>query len=118
MDKKREGATRRRRIRAVLVTALSLGVLAIAGWRVKELKPAAPSVDLAAQWPGVVKRGNMLVEVRGLGTLVPEDILWIQAQFDTQVSRISTQSGDEVAPDSVLLVLTNPQMEADANDFE
>jgi HlyD family secretion protein len=60
----------------------------------------------------------MVRDVHGLGTLVPEDILWIQAEFDSQVGKILSQSGDEVNPDSVLLVLSNPQMEADANDYE
>lgn len=69
-------------------------------------------------WIDTVKRGPMVRDVRGIGTLVPEDILWIQAEFDSQVSRILAQSGDEVSPDTVLLVLANPQMEADANDFE
>jgi HlyD family secretion protein len=60
----------------------------------------------------------MVRDVRGLGTLVPEDILWFQAAFDSQVSKILTQSGDDVKPDTTLLVLTNPQMEADAIDYE
>jgi HlyD family secretion protein len=118
MDVKREGAKRRRRIKAILFSIVVLTSMSFAGWRISLLKPAAPAVELATVWPDTVKRGNMLLEVRGLGTLVPEDILWIQAQFDSQVSRILTQSGDEVKPDTVLLVLTNPQMEADANDFE
>jgi HlyD family secretion protein len=60
----------------------------------------------------------MVREVRGLGTLVPEDILWFQAAFDSQVTRIQTRSGDDVKPNTVLLVLSNPQMEADAVDYE
>jgi HlyD family secretion protein len=118
MDVKREGVARRKRIKGILVSLVLLGTLALAGWRISLLKPAAPSVEASSIWPDTVKRGTMLLEVRGLGTLVPEDILWIQAQFDSQVSKVSTQSGDEVKPDSVLLVLSNPQMEADANDYE
>jgi HlyD family secretion protein len=118
MDVKREGVARRRRIRAALLSVLMLTGIAFGGWRVSKLKPAAPTVELATVWPDTVKRGNMLLEVHGLGTLVPEDILWIQAQFDSQVSRILTQSGDEVKPETVLLALTNPQMEADANEYE
>jgi HlyD family secretion protein len=118
MDVKREGVARRRRIRAALLSVLMLTGIAFGGWRVSKLKPAAPTVELATVWPDTVKRGNMLLEVHGLGTLVPEDILWIQAQFDSQVSRILRQSGDEVKPETVLLALTNPQMEADANEYE
>ena len=54
----------------------------------------------------------MLIDGRGLGTLVPEDIVWIPAQFDSQVAKIMAQSGDDVKPNSVLMVLTNPDMEA------
>src|SRR5947209_18647881 len=60
----------------------------------------------------------MLREVRGLGTLAPEDILWIPPAFDSQVSKILAQSGDDVKPDTTLLVLTNPDMELAANDLE
>ena len=65
---------------------------------------------MSTLWPDTVKRGPMVRDVRGLGTLVPEDILWIQAASDAQVSQIRAQSGDEVKPESVLIVLTNPQM--------
>ncbi len=93
-------------------------VVYLAGWRINQLKPAAPAVDRSTILIDTVKRGLMVRDVHGIGTLVPEDILWIQAEFDSQVSKILSQSGDEVNPDSVLLVLSNPQMEADANDFE
>jgi HlyD family secretion protein len=92
--------------------------VALAGWRLNELKPAAPAVEMSTLWPDTVKRGPMVRDVRGLGTLVPEDILWIQAASDAQVSQIRAQSGDEVKPESVLIVLTNPQMLADATDYE
>src|SRR5262245_41023352 len=118
MDVKREGVLRRKRIKAALFGILAAAGLALGGWRISQLKPAAPVVEMATIWPDTVKRGNMMLEVHGLGTLVPEDLLWIQAQFDSQISQIRSQSGDEVTPDTVLLVLTNPQMEADANDFE
>ena len=75
-------------------------------------------MEAATVWPDTVKRGPLVREVRGLGTLVPEDIQWIQAAFDSQVSRIMARSGDDVKPNTVLLVLSNPQMEADAVDYE
>ncbi len=118
MDVKREGVARNKLIRRVIWLMLAATVLAVGGWRINQLKPAAPAVERSTVWVDAVKRGPMVRDVRGIGTLVPEDILWIQAAFDSQVSKILSQSGDEVNPDSVLLVLTNPQMEADANDFE
>ena len=60
----------------------------------------------------------MLRDVKGTGTLVPEDPLWIPAANEGQVSKIMVQSGDRVKPDTVLLVLTNPDMELAANDLE
>jgi HlyD family secretion protein len=118
MDVKRTGVARNKLIRRVIWLILAATVLAVGGWRINQLKPAAPAVERSTQLIDSVKRGSLVIDVRGIGTLVPEDILWIQAAFDSQVSKILSQSGDEVNPDSVLLVLTNPQMEADANDFE
>ena len=118
MDVKREGVAKKKMIRRVLYLVLLVAVVAVAGWRVSLLKPAVPVVEAATIWPDTVKRGPMVREVRGLGTLVPEDILWFQAAFDSQVSRILARSGDDVKPNTVMLVLTNPQMEADAVDYE
>src|SRR5580658_8761073 len=118
MDIKREGVAKSKMIRRIVYLTLAAAVIALGGWRINQLKPAAPGVERATVLIDTVKRGQMVRDVHGLGTLVPEDILWIQAEFDSQVGKIMSQSGDEVNPDSVLLVLTNPQMEADANDFE
>jgi HlyD family secretion protein len=118
MDIQRTGIAKKKTIRRVVWLALLCAIAAVAGWRINQLKPAAPGVDGATLWPGTVQRGLMVRDVRGTGTLVPEDILWIQAAFDSQVSSIRAQSGDEVKPDTVLLVLSNPQMEADAVDYE
>ena len=118
MDVKREGVAKRKTIRRVIYLVLLLAAVALAGWRVSLVKPAVPVVEASTIWPDTVKRGPMVREVRGLGTLVPEDILWFQAAFDSQVTRIQTRSGDDVKPNTVLLVLSNPQMEADAVDFE
>jgi len=118
MDIQRQGVARKKLIRRAVYLSLTFAAVALAGWRVNELKPAAPAVEMSTLWPDTVKRGPMVRDVRGLGTLVPEDILWIQAASDAQVNQIRAQSGDEVKPESVLIVLTNPQMEADATDYE
>jgi len=118
MDIQRTGIAKKKTIRRVIWLALVCAIAAVAAWKIDRLKPAAPGVDGATLWPGTVQRGLMVRDVRGTGTLVPEDILWIQAAFDSQVSSIRAQSGDEVKPDTVLLVLSNPQMEADAVDYE
>ena len=82
------------------------------------LRPAAPTVDAATLWPDTVKRGPMLREVRGLGTLVPEDIRWIPAQTDSKVDRIVLRPGAIVKPNSVILELSDPQLQRDLLDAQ
>jgi HlyD family secretion protein len=118
MDIQRKGVAKSKMIRRVIWLTLTVAALGVAGWRINQLKPASPTVERATILIDTVKRGPMTIDVHGLGTLVPEDILWIQAEFDSQVSKIMTQSGDDVTPEAILLVLSNPQMEADANDYE
>jgi HlyD family secretion protein len=118
MDVKREGVAKRKWIRRILVAAVAVAAIGAATWRVSLLKTAVPVVEASTIWPDVVKRGPLVRDVRGTGTLVPEDIQWIQAAFDAQVSRITARSGDDVGPESVLLVLSNPQMEADVVDYQ
>jgi HlyD family secretion protein len=118
MDVKREGVAKKKRIKIAVYSVVALGLLGFGFWRVSLLKPAAPSVERATVWVDTVKRGPMVRQVRGLGTLVPEDILWIPAAFDSQVSKLFLKSGSQVHPDTVLVILTNPDMELAANDLE
>jgi HlyD family secretion protein len=118
MDVKREGVTRKKRIKIAIYTILALGLASVGYWRISLLKPASPSVERATVWVDSVKRGPMVRQVRGLGTLVPEDILWVPAAFDSQVSKLFVKSGGPVSTDTVLMVLTNPDMELAANDLE
>ena len=82
------------------------------------LKPAAPTVDRNLVWIDTVKRGPMVRQVRGLGTLVPEEIRWIAARTQGRVDRIVLRPGAVVTPDSVILVLSNPSVEQAAVDAE
>jgi HlyD family secretion protein len=82
------------------------------------LKPAARSVERTSVWIDAVKRGPMLREVRGLGTLVPEEIRWIPAQTQGRVERLVTLPGSEVKPNTVVLELSNPEVELQALDAE
>jgi HlyD family secretion protein len=118
MDIKREGVAKRRRIRWSIYAVLLLGLLSLGSWRLYKLQPAAPSVERATVWVDSVKRGPMLIDVKGIGTLVPEDIIWIPANSDGQISKVPVNSGDKVKPDTVLMVLTNPDMELAANDLD
>ena len=93
----------------VAVVVLTVGVLGVA-----RLKPAAPTVDRSTIWPDTVKRGPMIRQVRGsTGSLVPREdsIELIPAQTDATVVRIRVLPGTEVTPDTILMDLTDPQLE-------
>jgi HlyD family secretion protein len=88
-------------------------VLAAAAVGVYRLKPAAPEVDASTIYPDVVKRGPMVVQVRGLGTLVPREdsIELIPAQTDATVVRIRVLPGTKVTPDTILMDLADPELQ-------
>src|SRR5262245_21965329 len=80
------------------------------------LKPAAPGVDRAGVWVEAVKRGPMLRQVRGSGTLVPEEVKWIPAATDGRVEQIFIQPGTPVKRDTIVLQLSNPQLDLELRD--
>jgi HlyD family secretion protein len=118
MDVKREGVAKKKMIKRVIILTLTVAAVAAISWQLSKLKPAAPTVERATVWIDSVKRGPMVRDVRGLGTLVPEDIIQIPALFDSQVAKIEARSGDDVKPNAVLLVLSNPDMEQQAEDLQ
>ena len=118
MDIPRKSAARRRRIRRALYGAAALASVLLATVGLSRLKPAAPSLERATVWTDTVKRGPMLRQVRGLGTLVPMEIRWIPAANEGRVERILVLPGSPVQPDTVLLELSNPELELAAVDAE
>jgi HlyD family secretion protein len=86
-------------------------VLLSATWGLSQLKPAAPSVDRGTLFLDKVKKGEMLLQVRGLGTLVPEEVRWIPALTAGRVERIVALPGTVVKPETVILELSNPDLE-------
>src|SRR5512133_1453457 len=108
MDIPRASAAQQRRRRRILYAAggLILVVLVTAG--LSRLKPAAPGVERSTVWIDAVKRGPMLRQVRGLGTLVPEEIRWIPAATEGRVDRILVLPGAALKPDTALLELSYP----------
>jgi HlyD family secretion protein len=118
MDVKREGVAKKKMIRRIIILTLTVAAVGAISWQLSKLKPAAPTVERATVWIDSVKRGPMVRDVRGLGTLVPEDIIQIPALFDGQVAKIEARSGDDVKPNAVLLVLSNPDMEQQAEDLQ
>jgi len=102
---------RKKKIRRAIYGAIALVIVAGITVGVSRLKPAAPSVDRATVWVDTVKRGQMLREVRGSGTLVPEDIRWISATTAGRVERIVLRAGAVVEPNTVILELSSPDVE-------
>src|SRR5258707_13560082 len=103
--------------RIVIAVILLLGVAA-AAYALTRLRPAAPSVDGASLFSDAVKRGDLLRAVHGVGSLVPEDIQWIPALNTARVSKIVLHPGATVKTDSIILELTNPELERDTLDAE
>src|SRR5271169_2329148 len=111
MDIQRPSNAREKKIRRIIIGALAIILVGGATYGFSRLRPAAPSVDKATIWTDEVKRGPMLREVRGIGTLIPEDIRWIPAQTDSRIDRIVIRPGAIVQPGSVILELTNPELQ-------
>ncbi|MGA8581148.1 MAG: RND transporter, partial [Bryobacteraceae bacterium] len=111
MDIQRKNVGRKKAIRWTIIGVVVLAVVGGAGYGVTRLKPAAPGVDMSALWPDTVKRGPMVREVRGLGTLVPEDTMLITANTDARIERILSKPGTPVKADSWVMVMTSPELE-------
>jgi HlyD family secretion protein len=107
-----------KRMRRIAYGAASLVAVLLITLGLSRLKPAAPSVDRSTLVIDTVKRGGMLRQVRGLGTLVPEDFRWIPAATDGRVERIVVLPGSIVTADTVILELSNPELEMQALDAE
>src|SRR5437773_954069 len=94
----------------IAASAVTLGL--------SRMRPAAPSVDRATIWIDTVKRGEMLRQVRGLGTLVPEEVRWIPASNDGIIEDRKARAGDTVTANSIILVMSNPDVRQRALDDE
>lgn len=101
---------RQKKIRRGIYAGVGLLVIVLITVGVSRLKPAAPGVDRATVWIDTVKRGDMTRQVRGSGTLIPEDIRWIAATTQGRVERIVLRPGAIVKPDTVILELSNPDL--------
>ena len=108
---------RKRRRQIIMVAVIVVAVVAVSAF-VYRLKPAAPSVERGTVWTDTVKRGSMLRQVRGIGTLVPsqESVLQIPAETEATVVRIRVLPGTVVKPDTIILDMSNSQVEQAAVD--
>jgi HlyD family secretion protein len=119
MDIKRPPKSKiKKRIRTAIL--IIVGVIGIGGitYALAKLKPAAPTLDKSTAVIDTVKRSEMLREVHGVGTLVPQLTRWVPAPADGRVERIMVEVGVEVSPDTVIVELTNPQVEQAAVDAD
>jgi len=125
MDVIRKDAAKKRLIKRIIIGLVILAALAPVGYFVGipfvfkgRLKPAAPGVELSTLWPDTVRRGPMIRDVRGLGTLVPEDTLLIPAQTDGRIEKIIIKPGTPVHADSVILIMSNQELQTALLDAE
>jgi len=110
-------AVKKRKRRVVTISALAIG-LVLATIVLSRIKSGVPVVDRTTVWIDTVKRGSMVREVRGLGTLVPEQIRWLAANVDARVDKIILRPGAQVEPDTIILELNSPELEQAANEAQ
>jgi HlyD family secretion protein len=118
MDIARPSNVKKKRIRNAIYAGVGLLAVVLVSVGLSRLKPAAPTVERAVVWPDTVKRGPMVRQVRGLGTLTPEDIRWIPATTQGRVEKIVLRPGTSVKAGDVILELTNPQLEQQLQDAD
>lgn len=116
MDVARPSRKKEIRRRRILWITLGVAALALVTWFLATLEPAAREVDDASVWKGTVHRGEFLRSVRGPGTLVPEEIRWIYPETEGLVEERLVEPGAKVEPDTVVLLLSNSELEQRVGD--
>ncbi|WP_438483106.1 efflux RND transporter periplasmic adaptor subunit [Oleiharenicola lentus] len=118
MDIARPNAAKDKRKKRIIYAVVAGVILIGITVALSKLKPAAPTVERNLVWIDTVKRGPMVRQVRGLGTLVPEEIRWIAARTQGRVDKIIIRPGTPVEPGTLILELTNPDVESAAANAE
>jgi HlyD family secretion protein len=118
MDIARPSNAKKKRIKQAIYAGVGLLAVVLVSVGLSRLKPAAPTVERAVVWPAKVERGPMVRQVRGLGTLTPEDIRWIPATTQGRVEKIILRPGTQVKSGDVILELSNPQLEQQLQDAQ
>ena len=118
MDIPRPELARKRRIKRLIYGGVGLVLVSSITWALSKLKPAAPDVDRNVLYFGTVKRGPMIRDVRGLGTLTPVEIQWVPALTEGRVVKRLVLPGTPVKANTVILILSNLQLEQEAGDAE
>ncbi len=113
-----KSVARNKKIKNIVYLLLVLIGASVVTLGLSRMRPAAPSVDRATVWIDTVKRGEMLRQVRGLGTLVPQEVRWIPATNDGIIEDVKVLAGDKVSATSIILVMSNPDVLQRATDAE
>jgi HlyD family secretion protein len=109
---------RRKKIRRILLAVVAMIVLAGVTFGVSQMRPAAPGVERATVWVDTVKRGELTRQVRGSGILVPENIRWITATTSGRVERLLLRPGAQVTPTTVILEMSNPDLQQQVTEAQ
>ena len=118
MDIARPNVAKEKRRKRIIYGIVAVAALAGITVALSRLKPAAPTVEKNLVWIDTVKRGPMVRQVRGLGTLVPEEIRWVAARTQGRVDKIILRPGAIVQPGTLILELANPDVESNAANAE
>ena len=118
MDIPRSGQAEKRRMRRNILIVAAIAVVSLVTFGLSRLEPAAPTVAKETVWIETVKRGPMLRQVRGPGSLVPEDVRWISSPVVARVERIPALPGVEVQAETVLLEMSDPEISQAALESE
>ena len=109
---------RKKKIRQIMYGIAGLLAIVLISVGVSRLRPAAPGVDRATVWIDTVKRGPMTRMVRGSGILTPENIRWIPATTSGRVEKLVLRPGAQVTPTSVILEMSNPDLQQQVMDAQ
>ena len=118
VDIPRKKSARKRQVRMALYAVVLVGAVSLITFGVARLKPAAPSVEGGTLWKDTVKRGPMVLQVHGNGTLEPEEIRVIAAATQGRVERVLAEPGTPVSAGTVLYELSNAELQQSAVDAE
>jgi HlyD family secretion protein len=120
MDISRPDIKKKKMRQQWIVAACGVAAVAAVAFFVMRLKPASPEVDRATVWTDTVKRGPLLRQVRGPGTLVPREdkIRLIPAETEATVVRIRVLPGAKVEPDTIMMDLADPTLTQELLDAQ
>src|SRR5260370_34237849 len=113
-----KSVARNKKIKNIVYLLLVLIGASVVTLGLSRMRPAAPSVDRATVWIDTVKRGEMLRQVRGLGTLVPQEVRWIPATNDGIIEDVKVLAGDKGSATSIILLMSNPDVLQRATDAD